>query len=257
VWHGTIALTESSGFYAPGEPVTVIYDPGHPSDIRTPSEKNEPRSTVAPLVLALVAGLILLVAGAGTLARARQWRRLLASAPWRPYRARYFARATRGRLQPLNPGLEVVALDSPSSAPALLRLASAWSWRTDRMARYDGETIWLAGDPAARVVIGLPATRELLGAGAPRAGIARSYRQAASQSPSRDPAQIKKDRRRLLTFLVAQWCLFSLASLWRSEGSAFGIAAAGLYTVSLVAVAIVLHRAWRKADRESTTERPS
>lgn len=251
-WQGTIALTETSGYYAPGETVTVIYDPRHPSDIRTPQEKNESNSTVLPLTLVLISGLILILGGAGTLVRARGWRRQLATSPWRPYRARYLARVVRGRFQPLNPGLEVIPVDSPSSSPVLLRLASTWRWRTDRMSRHDGETIWLAGDPAARVVIGLPATRELLAAGAPRRAIAKSYRQAASQSPPRDPTQIKKARRRLITILVAQWTLFSAVLIGRTEGSRLGIAIVGLYLLGLVPVIAVLIRADRKADEQST-----
>jgi hypothetical protein len=246
-WQGTVVLTETSGYYAPGETTTVIYDPNHPSDIRTPQEKNEPNSTVLPLTLALVSGLILLLGGVGTLVRARAWRRLLATSPWRAYRVRYLARVVRGRFQPLSPGLEVEPVDSPSSSPVLLRLASTWRGRTDRMSRHDGETIWLAGDPAGRVVIGLPPTRELLAAGAPRRAIAKSYRQAASQSPSRDPGQIKKARRRLITILVAQWTLFSAASIWRTEGSGLGIAIVVLYLLSLVPVVAVLMRAQRKA----------
>ncbi len=251
-WQGTIALTEASGYYAPGETVTVIYDPRHPSDIRTPQEKNESNSTVLPLTLALVSGLILLLGGAGTLVRERRWRRQLATSPWRPYRARYLARVVRGRFQPMNPGLEVIPVDSPSSAPVLLRLASTWRWRTDRMRRHDGETIWLAGDPAARVVIGLPATRELLAAGAPRRAIAESYRQAASQSPPRDPAQIKKARRRLIMILVAQWTLFSAVVIGRTDGSRLGIAVVVIYLLGVVPVIAVLIRADRKADEQSS-----
>jgi hypothetical protein len=144
VWHGTIALTETSGFYSPGEAVTVIYDPKHPTDIRTPAEKNEPRFAVLPMILALVVGLIMLVGGGITLVRASRWRRLLASSPWRPYTAHYIAKVMRGRFQPMNPGLEVIPLDSSSNAAALLRMASTWTWRSDRMARHNGETIWLA-----------------------------------------------------------------------------------------------------------------
>jgi hypothetical protein len=187
-WRGTITLTEASGRYAAGEDVTVIYDPRHPTDIRTPKEKNEPHSTVLPLILALVVGLIMLTGGIGTLVRARRLRRLLASSPWRPYSARYLARVKRGPLQSFNRGLEVMPMGGPAGSSGLLRLASTWRWRSERMSGYHGETVWLAGDPAGKVVIGIPSTRELLAASAPRAGIALHHSRVASEPATQDPS---------------------------------------------------------------------
>jgi len=252
--HGTIALTESSPFYAAGEAVTVIYDTGHPGDIRTPVEKNEPGSTVLPLMLALIAGLILLVGGVGTLVRARSWRRLLSASPWRAYRARYLARVTRGRLRSLGRGLEVVSVDAPSAAPAVLRLSSTWRWRSERMARHDGETIWLAGDPGGKVVLCVPAGRELLAAGAPRANVAGSYRRAGAvaRAPQRSALQLAKARRRFLGMLVAQWSLFAAVWIWRTQASVFGIAVVTLYGVALIPVAVVVVGAIRNAGERST-----
>jgi len=252
LWRGTIALTESSGYYAPGESVTVIYDPRHPTDIRTPAEKNEPRSTVLLLILALAAGSILLTGGIGTLVRARRLRRLLANSPWRPYRARYLPRVKRGRLQPLNPGLEVLPVGEAASSGELLRLASTWRWRSERMRKYHGETIWLAGDPEGKVVIGIPATRELLAASAPRRGIAAHYRRAASEPTTRDPASVKKARRTLSMVLIAQWVLFTGAFTWLTRGSSLGLAIVALYTVCVAVTLISLRRAPRNTEDKST-----
>ena len=246
--HGTIVLTESSDFYRPYEAVTVVYDPAHPADIRTPGEANEPRLAETLLMLALLTGLSMLAGGAVTLERARRRRRLLAASPWRPYRARYLPRVTRARIQPLTPGLEVVPVDAPSTEPALLRLASTWRWRGDGIAAHDGETVWLAGNPAGRVLIAIPATRQLIGAGAPRAGLARSYERAASESRRREPAQVKKERRVLIAGLALQWALFSGLAVARTGGGPLGIAVAALDTVVLLSVAVVLRRAWRRQD---------
>ncbi|HXB14708.1 MAG TPA: DUF3592 domain-containing protein [Solirubrobacteraceae bacterium] len=252
LWHGTISLTETSASYAPGYAVTVVYDPRHPSDIRTPEEKNEPSWTVVPLMVALFAGLFMFVGGAVTLVRARRWRGLLASSPWRPYRVGAAPRVgRRARLRLASPGLEVTPEGSPSGAAAVLGLASTWRWRREGMARHAGETVWLAGDPAGKVVIALPATHELIGASAPGVGAASSYLGAAAKPRDRDPAQVRRARRRLVTALVAQWVLFSAIALARSDGGPVGIAVAAFYAAALLVTAFVLRRSWRKQDGEA------
>jgi Protein of unknown function (DUF3592) len=251
LWHGTIGLAQTSAAYASGNAVTVIYDPRHPLDIRTPEEENEPSWTVVPLIFAFIAGLFMLIGGAVTLVRARRWRGLFAGSPWRSYRLAVLV--PNGRLRSLraSPGLTVTPEDSPSAKASVLRLASTSRWRRAGITRHDGETVWLAGDPAGKVVIGIPATHELIGAAAPGARARSSYPGADAQHANRDPVQVSKARRRLLAALIAQCVLFSALAIIRTGGGPVGFAFAGVYTAFLLVTALALRRSWRKQDSQA------
>ncbi len=256
VRHGTINLTGTSGYYAAGSSVVVIYAPGHPSDIRTPQEQNLPNSAAELLVIALVVSLFLLVGGLVTVARARRWRRLLAGSSWQAYQARYLAEVRRGRFWPLNPGLELVGLDTAAGSVAPLRVASSWRWRTERLRSCNGKTLWVAGDPAGRVVLAIPATRELYAAAAPRAALAGSYAAAAGEPVTANPGKAKKALRTVSVSVVAEWALVCTLAIWQTDANDVALALIAVYTVAVAVVLIIVRRAYQKPTDESTLSAP-
>ncbi len=195
---GKITLSGGHGPYEAGERLTVIYDPQHPSDIRTPQESNIPNA-ILTLVFGAILGLGLLGAGALMLSRARTWRALLAHNAWQAYRARELPDVKRRGLERLNPGLELLPLPpswEPSAAaatqaatPILLQTPRMTNGRRARLHKCEDSTIWMAGDPSAKVVLAIPATHELFSVKAPSRSLHRYYAQAASANTAPDRKQ--------------------------------------------------------------------
>jgi hypothetical protein len=157
-----VALTETSADYLIGQPVTVIYDPSHPSDVRTPKEQNLPSGWTGPLLIALVIGFLALIPGLTMVRRGRRWRPVLRAAPWRPYRARFVAGIRRTRFGRLRPGFELVPVDDAADTPVVVRLRAGTRARAGRLR--DSPCVWLAGELSGRMVLALPSTRELFDA---------------------------------------------------------------------------------------------
>lgn len=242
---GKIALAGGHGPYELGERLTVIYDPRHPSDIRTPQESNITNTAMLALVFGAILGLGLITAGALMLHRARTWRALLAQGAWQAYRVRELPTVKRRGLERLNPGLELLPLPpsweptspataTPAATPILLQTPKMTNGRRARLHKCNNNTIWMAGDPAAKVVLAIPATHELFPAKAPSRSLHRYYAQAAATSTP-DP---KQGLRKLQATLLAGCLLAWITVPFILHPSPLVIAALSLYTLQAVGLVV-------------------
>ena len=173
---GVINLDDASPSYAIGERVTVVYDRNDPTRIRTPQEQNEPPTTVLPLIFGLIIGPFVLIFGWIVLVRVGRWQRVLTGAPWVAYDSQY--------VRPLggSPGFLIRLHGASTASPIPIVVKPLTKWQLGRLAKVAPSTIWIAGDPQYDVVIGLPQTRELVGASPPRGRTGRRFLDALRAS---------------------------------------------------------------------------
>lgn len=96
-----IDLNSDSRSYSPGDSVDIIYNRANLNDVRTSREPNDPAWTTLVITLGLLGAASSWAVGWTLRRRARRWRKILASEPWRPIGASY-AELRRGKtIQPL------------------------------------------------------------------------------------------------------------------------------------------------------------
>jgi hypothetical protein len=236
-----VALSSSNPGYLPGEHVVVIYDPEHPSDVRTPQDKNVPHAVAGILAIGGIIGLILTTFGTVALARSRRWRKILSESPWRAYRAHYLP-VVKLRIGRLASGISIVPVGSATGTPILLRTISGSRTRIAKLHKTDGGIVWAAGDPTSAVVLAVPQALDLIGARPPHQRLHSAYRAASTTQRPVDPVKLRKGLRRAQLSLLAQCVLVWVAIMLRTHAATIAILAMLLYTAWTIPLLIWLGR---------------
>jgi uncharacterized membrane protein (UPF0136 family) len=163
---GVLHLDDSSPTYVVRERIPIIYDPQDPNRFRTEADVNQSPWTVWPMIVALVGGTALLIAGVMKIRRGRRFQRILRGHPWRAYSFRY---ADRGRNTPL------VLVESAEGEPsrAVFSLSMTGARAASSLSNRSGGQIWVAGSADGQRVAALPGPERLIELRPPRSERAR------------------------------------------------------------------------------------
>lgn len=196
---------------------------------------------------------LLLVGGLAAIWRARQWRLLLAGAAWRAYDMVWVPRT---RELP-HAALVLTPGDPEEGDSPLLRFGSAFRWQRAALTAASGTVVWLAGDPAQRAVLALPASGVLLPARALNAPDPERYQEAASAFAAADPALLAERRaaaertyRIVRLRAAAIWLALLLTALARP--TTVTAAALALYAVAFAIMTIRARLAHGRAMADTT-----
>lgn len=132
--------------YRPGQDVTVVYDGRDPARIRTTEERNESFWGGVALIVATIAGALLLLGGLILARRAVVWPRVLTASAWRSYKV-MCPKTQSGNI-------EVTPAGDAGGAPQELRLGATLRGRGARLRRE--QVIWIAGSEGSAVVVARP-----------------------------------------------------------------------------------------------------
>ena len=217
VHEGAIGVSSSERYeHEPGEQVVVIYDPTNPSRIRTPTDSNQGRLTWRVEMYGFVFAVLLLLSGLTVMMRPFRWRRIL-RVSWKPYALTYIPGNTRRAA----PGVKLVPTEDPGAEPVVLRLSGVVRQRAAKLA---GEPVlWMAGDPAASVVLAIPRTRELFPAAAPRGWTGRKWLEA------QEPTSARERRAFRVLFLLAIVSMSAVAVTAAKHHNWLGALVSGVY----------------------------
>jgi hypothetical protein len=134
---------DSDRKYAPGDQVTVVYDPADSGDVRTVEESNHSRLVEGASYLFVLAGLTGILFSAFA---ARGWQRR-----YRAVRATGWRRATAHISQPHKKQAKLTVRYPDGTWLALTAAASTYA--PPRVGEFPGVTVWVGGEGAHMVVL--------------------------------------------------------------------------------------------------------
>ena len=150
----TIKVGEEASEYHLDQSVELLYDPVDPERVRTRRDSNQPVWVVLALGSAGVGAAAMAFLGGRGLTRARRFRRILATVPWRAASYRYMDLGGESS--------EPVVAMQAGDRRVMLAVNRSDHWRRASIEAGHWQTLWVAGDPTRPVVLSLPGAARLL-----------------------------------------------------------------------------------------------
>lgn len=155
-----INLNSDSPRYSVGDEVTVIYDPGNLSNLRTDVEENDSGWSVLSFCITFVGSILCLPGGLVMARRAKRWAWMARGGQWRRERIEYTSIPHFNSVQPL------VKYRPDSVEPVVRGLTGTARWRL-RNLREENE-VWVLGDVNGRALLATPGLSVLFETRPPR-----------------------------------------------------------------------------------------